>query len=265
MLCLDEMIPEYAKGVPFSPPGPRFVAEECPSVALARRARTLACDEVHLWHTAHMGCEWDESEFRGLLAKDEIGRMQRFHFPADRRNFLFCRGMLRILLASYLGASPADLLFTYSAHGKPSLATSSGNLEFNLSHSNGHVLIGITRGRKIGVDIECIDRDVKFNELAERFFSPAENREIAILPQQSRRNAFFACWTRKEAILKATGFGLSLPLDSFDVSVGADEEHVKVVSRWDDHRDWIVQSINVWQGYAAAAAVEAASTEPAPF
>src|ERR1043166_3077318 len=184
--------------------------------------------------------------------------MERFHFEGDRRNFLFCRGVLRILLACYLGASPAELLFAYSAHGKPSLAVPPGDLEFNLSHSNGLVLFAFNRGRRIGVDVEFIRHDLNVEEIATRFFSTAEQIEIRHLP--SKYDAFFHCWTRKEAFVKARGEGLSCPLDSFDVSVAPESDEVSLTIRPDssEGRHWHLHSLNSFPRYAAAVAVEAA-------
>src|SRR5439155_13239370 len=132
------------------------------------------------------------------------------------------RSMLRVLLASYLGTPPAELCFAYSAHGKPSLAAPSGRLEFNLSHSHGIVLFAFSQGRRVGVDVEYTRRDLNVQEIAGRFFSTAEN--CALTQCADMYDAFFHCWTRKEAFVKARGEGLSCPLDSFDVSVAPEEE-----------------------------------------
>jgi len=197
------------------------------------------------------------------LSEGETARMLRFHFEKDRKNFLLYRSMLRILLASYLGSPPAELCFAYSAHGKPTLAISSGTLEFNLSHSNGHFLVAITLGRKVGVDIEFLKRDLDVLEIAQRFFSSAEKRAIENLSDEFRHDAFFSCWTRKEAFVKARGEGLSCPLDSFDVSVMPDEEFVSLATRPDNSEadGWMLRSLNCFPGYKAAVAVEVSRNE----
>src|SRR5262249_25780855 len=187
---------------------------------------------------------------------DERERMARFRFANDRNNFLFCRSMLRILLASYLGTSPAELRFAYSAHGKPSLATPVGNLEFNLSHSQGIVLFAFSVQTKVGVDVEHIRRDLNVQEIAGRFFSAAEKR--ALMQRLDAYDAFFHCWTRKEAFVKARGEGLSCPLESFDVSVVPEDEDVCLATRPDstEAHNWQLCSMNFFPGYAAAVAVE---------
>ena len=183
--------------------------------------------------------------------------MARFRFGTDRNNFLFCRSMLRMLIASYLGASPAELHFAYSAHGKPSLAEPSGNLEFNLSHSHGMALFAFSRGRKIGVDVEHIRHDLNVQDIAGRFFSVAEQQELSQCSDMY--DAFFHCWTRKEAFVKARGEGLSCPLDSFDVSVVPQVEEVSLRTRPDpiESEMWRLRSLNLFPEYAAAVAIEA--------
>lgn len=235
---------------------PHIVVRDCSTVSLASQTHRLIGDEVHIWCANLSATGFDEQAFCKLLSTDEIGRMQRFHFQGDRRNFLFCRGMLRILLASYLGASPAELLFAYSAHGKPSLATLPGSVEFNLSHSNRNLLIAISQRRKIGVDIEFVRCELDVQEIAGRFFSREETRALMQLPTSLRYDAFFSCWTRKEAFVKARGEGLSWPLNSFDVSVMPDEDEVALVTR-PDHSEaerWSLRSLNCFSGYRAAVA-----------
>jgi len=124
-------------------------------------------------------------------------------------------------------------------------------------------LVAVALGRKVGVDIECLNRDLNVLEIAQRFFSPTERHAIEVLPGALRRDAFFACWTRKEAFVKARGEGLSCPLDSFDVSVMPDEQTVSLATRPDnseaDH--WTLRSLNCFLGYKAAVAVEVRKNE----
>jgi 4'-phosphopantetheinyl transferase len=213
--------------------------------------------EVHIWHAlpALHQLDLDASAF---LSPDEVERMQQFRFGTDRNNFLFCRSMLRMLLGSYLGASPAELCFAYSAHGKPSLAVPPGDLRFNVSHSAGVVLFAFNRGRRIGVDVESIRHDLNVEEIATRFFSTAEQIEIKQSPD--KYTAFFHCWTRKEAFVKARGEGLSCPLDSFDVSVSPECDEVSLTTRPDssEAQRWQLHSLNFLRGYAGAVAVEGA-------
>jgi len=230
-----------------------IVLRECP------RNVDYACsipdnEEIQIWY-AYPALHHLDLDTYGLLSRDEQERMARFRFETDRDNFLFYRSMLRVLLASYLGTPPAELCFAYSAHGKPSLAAPSGRLEFNLSHSHGIVLFAFSQGRRVGVDVEYVRRDLNVQEIAGRFFSAAENH--ALMQRSYMHDAFFHCWTRKEAFVKARGEGLSCPLDSFDVSV-APEEEVSLTTRPDacESQSWQLWSLSSFQGYAAAVAVE---------
>lgn len=218
---------------------------------------------VHIWRAlpALHHIDLDRSEF---LSPDEKERMARFRFGTDRHNFIFCRSMLRMLLASYLGTSPAELCFAYSAHGKPSLAVPSGDLEFNLSHSHGAVLFAFSRGRRIGVDVEFVRHDLKVEEIATRFFSSAE--QIVIKQSSDQYQAFFQCWTRKEAFVKARGEGLSCPLDSFDVSIGEQDE-VRLTTRPNasEADNWHLWSLKTLPGYSASVAVESEHSRGCQF
>jgi len=185
--------------------------------------------------------------------------MAQFRFEPDRRAFAFARGMLRTVLASYLSIDPREVRLSYSPQGKPSLAPpqSHSGVEFNLSHTAGYILMAISQGHTLGVDVEKLRSDFEVEELATRFFSPAERRSLMRLPKTERRRAFFHCWTRKESLLKARGGGLLLPLEDFDVSIGAGEETVKLVTRPDplEAKQWIILNVDVPDEYTAAVTV----------
>ena len=235
----------------------QIVMQECPVNPGDLRRLSLRPGEIHIWHAA-AEMHLPDLDRIVLLAPDERERMARFHFEKDRNNFLFCRSTLRMLLALYLGNPPAELCFAYSAHGKPSLAVPPGDIEFNISHSAGRVLFAFCRHCKIGVDVERIRQDLNVQEIAERFFSAAEKRELAQFQGGSRYKAFFNCWTRKEAFVKARGEGLSCPLGSFDVSVESDVEDVRLTMRPADAEtsSWKLYSLNSFVEHAAAVAVE---------
>jgi 4'-phosphopantetheinyl transferase len=160
----------------------------------------------------------------GVLSPDEMDRASRFHFERDRTRFVRCRSALRCLLAGYLGATAAEIRFEYLASGKPQIAPEDNprGLHFNVSHSADMALIAVGSALRLGVDIEKIRDDVDAAALAERFFSPRERAGLRALPAHLLVPGFFACWTRKEAFLKATGTGLSFPLAEFSVSTHPD-------------------------------------------
>ncbi|ACB94499.1 4'-phosphopantetheinyl transferase family protein [Beijerinckia indica] len=175
-------------------------------------------DAIDLWTWSLDIDSKERARLYAFLSDDEKARVERFVHGRHARRFITARGGLRERLASYTHETPASLCFAYGAQGKPSLAgqTASG-LTFNLSHSEGLAALGVTIGHDIGVDIEYI-RPLE-EDIAGHCFSPRECADLAALPPADRSRAFFQAWTRKEAFVKALGGGLSIPLDSFDVSL----------------------------------------------
>lgn len=165
--------------------------------------------------------------------------------------------MLRTLLAAYLGRGAAELSFSYAEKGKPSLADSQTAVNFNLAHSQGRALYAFSRGRELGVDLEFIREDLESEKIAVRFFSPAEVKRLELVPPELRKQAFFECWTRKEAYIKARGDGLSLPLDDFDVSLGPGEPAALLRNHKEPEEvaRWTMRSLDAPSGYAAALVV----------
>jgi 4'-phosphopantetheinyl transferase len=197
---------------------------------------------------------------RQLLSADEQARADRFHFDINRHHFIVARGRLRELLSHYLATSPAQIEFGYTSYGKPQLVSalpSGGDLQFNLAHSGGLALYAFTLVGEIGVDLEHIRPEFTGDEIARRFFSVAEVACLDQLPAAARHEAFFNCWTRKEAFIKAKGMGLSLALDQFDVTLTPGDPAALLGTKWDQHEaaQWSLQAIEIDEGYAAAVAV----------
>jgi 4'-phosphopantetheinyl transferase len=219
----------------------------------------LLSDEVHVWCAALEVTTSHLRYLQNMLSADELARASRFHFPKDRRRFIVARGVLRSLLGLYLGLEPRQLCFCYGAYGKPALVPTSGEagLRFNVSHSHELALYAVTYGREIGVDIEYIRTNVSCEEIAERFFSSRERALLRTLPAPLKYDAFFHCWTRKEAYIKARGEGLSLPLDQFDVAFAPGEPAALLATRWAPREAsrWVLRELTPGPGYAAALAV----------
>jgi 4'-phosphopantetheinyl transferase len=194
----------------------------------------------------------DVGRFRDVLSAQERERAARFRFERDRRRYILRHGKLRELLSDYLNCAPARICFAYNSFGKPSVA--GGALRFNVSHSHGTALFVFARGVEVGCDIERRDPRFVCDQIPERFFSALEAQTLRSLPASSRTRAFFNCWTRKEAFIKARGCGLSLPLDSFDVSLAPDEP--ALLLRGCD--GWSVQSCEPAPDYQAAIVAEGA-------
>jgi 4'-phosphopantetheinyl transferase len=216
-------------------------------------------DEVQLWRVDLEAIRAEESRWQKILSADESTRASRFHFSRDRQRFIAGRALLRIILAGYLATDPNSLRFSYSQKEKPSLGPphADSNVMFNISHSGAVVLLAITRGREIGVDVEQVRSDFELETIARRFFSTHEQNQLAAVPAEEKPTAFFRCWTRKEAYVKATGDGLSLPLSQFDVSLGAGEQNALLATRPDDSEKsrWLLRDIPSGPGYTAALCV----------
>ena len=181
-------------------------------------------EEVHVWQAGlEMSAGWLD-ELRATLSADELTRAAHFHFARDRARFVAAHGIVRDILGRYLEVAPARLEFSSNEYGKPALAGDfRDSLSFNLSHSGDLVVIAIARGREVGIDVELYAPDRADQAVAANYFSPAEVARLRAVPESLRARAFFNCWTRKEAYIKARGMGLSIPLDSFDVSLAPDE------------------------------------------
>ncbi len=215
----------------------------------------IDCESVHVWPAA-TDCPADiAGGFYKLLSPEEIARANRFRFEADRRAFVVAHGTRRVILSKYLRIAPGDIRFLYSDHGKPALAEPR-RLKFNASNSGSLSLIAVTLDVEIGLDLERMEAAENLEELACRSFDREETQELRSLPPEQKLQAFYACWTRKEAFLKAIGAGLAAPLDSFRVAFRAGEAP-RVVScsrRMGAAADWNLHDLAVDSNYAAALA-----------
>ncbi|MBI3823177.1 MAG: 4'-phosphopantetheinyl transferase superfamily protein [Planctomycetes bacterium] len=183
---------------------------------LNRPHHTIGANDVHVWHLLA-----DDVTDHGallaiyaLLTTDEQDRMARLKHEHDRNLFLLSRGLMRSVLASYLGCRPRDVQFAANNFGKPILQNAPA-LQFNLTHSRGAAALAVGGSREVGVDIERRERQVEYLALAQRFFTAAEAQHLLNIGEEKRSDAFFAIWTLKEAFVKAIGRGISFPLDAF--------------------------------------------------
>lgn len=225
-----------------------------------REAPVLATQDVHVWRFSLDQSPTIVNTFRRLLTPDEQMRADRFHFEKDRHNFIAARGCLRTIIAQYLKTLPHEVRFGYNDHGKPRLLNSGGAadpLHFNVTHSAGIALYAFTRLGEIGIDIEHINPEIAGADIAQRFFSANEIACLQRLPKGMQSRAFFNCWTRKEAFIKAKGVGLSLPLDQFDVALTPSEPVAILRTEWDENEAalWSLKPIDANPAYAAAVAL----------
>lgn len=221
---------------------------------------TLLENEVHVWRATLEVSEHSFTALHRLLAVDEHERASRFYFERDRYRWTIARGVLRSLLSQYLNVDPGELQFINNHYGKPTLASplASRHLQFNLSHSGDLALYAFACNRQVGIDIEHMCDDTEYLELARSHFSSAERTALLSLPLAQQREAFYLCWSRKEAYIKAKGRGLSLPLDQFDVSLVPGEPAALLASREDIQATerWSLRELAPGSRYAGALAVE---------
>lgn len=179
--------------------------------------------DVHVWLADMSTGSHRIDFFAALLSPDETARAERFVFEKDRKKYTIARGILRLLLADYTRMVPREILIGQKEKGKPFLMSSCDYpLKFNLSHAGDYAIYGFSENRELGIDIEQFKPMLDREQIVSRFFSKEEVEAYFRLPEKDRVRAFFSCWTRKEAFIKAIGDGLHYSLDSFSVPVEPD-------------------------------------------
>ncbi|MGH7565398.1 MAG: 4'-phosphopantetheinyl transferase family protein [Gemmatimonadota bacterium] len=221
----------------------------------------LEADVVHVWEIDLERPREEVARLEHLLPESDARRAARQPFEARRRDLVLSGVALRSILAAYLDVDPRTIRFVTDPGGKPRLDRrwNASPLAFNLSHSRGRALVALSMGCEVGVDVERLRRDLPIDRLAARFFSPREIAALRSTPDAVRPAAFFACWTRKEAFVKATGAGIfRQPLQSFAVSVepGVGPVPLVIPGHADEAERWRLESLDAGPGYAAAVAVE---------
>jgi 4'-phosphopantetheinyl transferase len=220
----------------------------------------LLHDDVHVWCARLDQSISSLERLTQTLSKDEHIRAERFQFEQDRQRFIIGRGLLRTILGYYLGIKPGRLHFCYGMYGKPALAEmpGTGTLRFSLAHADGLALYAVTRDREVGVDLEHMHHIAETEQIVDRYFSQREKAVFHSLTADKKQDAFFTYWTCKEAYLKASGEGLSRPLNQIDVLLGPGElarllsvdGDVKEASRW------TLQQLRPVPGFVATLVVE---------
>ncbi len=217
----------------------------------------LRPQEVHIWSARQPSTLPPDLE--ATLSRDECARAGRFHFPQHRLAYVFAHGVLRDVLSRYLHCPRGDIRFGQTSFGKPFLDETGGGraLEFNLAHAGDRVLVGLSRGRRIGVDVEKIRPIEDILSIAESYFTPQECAFIFRQQPLDRERAFLCCWTRKEAYVKAVGKGLSIPLNSFDTRINQETAvFLESGPGSTDEAIWQVANLDSGEGYVAAVAIE---------
>lgn len=224
---------------------------------------TLRSSTIHVWCAFLDQPGIVRDQLGKALSEDECNRARQFRFDRDRHRYIVGRGVLRDILGRYLGLPAEMLKFEYGDFGKPRLASASGHraIRFNVAHSDALAVYAVSLGHEVGVDVERVRPIPELLSIAKQFFSPREYAALLALPDNSREDAFFNCWTRKEAYLKAGGQGLSEPLDQFDVSIDDKAELLAVRNASEEPRQWELTALVPAPGYKAALAVRAFGLE----
>jgi 4'-phosphopantetheinyl transferase len=220
--------------------------------------------EVHVWRGSLEETSVSVARLESVLCEQEMLRADRWRFERDRRRFVVARGTLRTLLGRYLGVDPASVRFGYGRYGKPVLLDQpgQGRLCFNVAHSEDLALYLFARDQEVGVDLERVRPIRQMEQVARCCFSEFERAALQRVHPSERTEAFYACWTRKEAYAKARGDGLALRLDSFDVSLAPGEPARLLGVRPSPDGGsrmpgpWSLRSLDPGSGYVGALAVE---------
>ena len=215
---------------------------------------------VHVWYVDLSAADTCVPTPESVLSLDERARAAGMVQGENRRRFVVSRAVLRCLLSQYAEVAPEQLRFDYGPHGKPELASTglAQGLGFNMSHSGDVILYAVARGRSIGIDVEHERPRSNFMRIAERFFSVEECEALHAFPDRDRPSAFYRCWTRKEAYIKARGDGITAGLDTFGVSLGADAALMSSDEGQAELTRWQMQTLDPAPGYVAALCAEGA-------
>ena len=227
-------------------------------------APMLGEGEVHVWIVE---VDTPRATLAGLeiLSDDERYRASRFRFEIDRTRFMRRRAALRVILGGYLDSSPSSITYAENAYGRPELAgdRAATGLSFNTSHSDAIALIAISRSRLLGVDIERLRPLVEAENIAATYFAASEAAAFAALDPTDRVAGFYNAWTRKEAVVKALGGGLSIPLDAFEVALQPGESAAILACRFDPKLVEKLQlsHLHCCAGYTGALACDAGALD----
>lgn len=217
---------------------------------------TLQTNQVHVWRASLKRNEMELAELLNLLDIQEKNRAAKFISEQAKNNFIAARGILRSLLAKYLHVKPQDLVFKQGQYGK--LYLDSSILQFNISHSHDLALFIFALHQPVGIDVEFIRDDFDFVHIAQRFFSKKETADLLTLLPNQQLHAFFNCWSRKEAFIKAIGKGIFFALDEFSVEVSNKQEgrlQLHITDPEFNAKDWSLEALNPADGYVGAFAI----------
>ncbi len=214
-------------------------------------------NKIYIWKINLENSKYNPGDLLQILSEDEISQADRITSPAGQNRFIIGRGYLRIILGACIKTDPGKIQYTYNSFGKPFLSPAHRNpVRFNLSNSRSTALIAVSKGYEIGIDLEYIKTNRDFERLADRYFHRRETADLMKLPRTERIEAFYNCWCRKEAYIKARGMGMAIPLDQFRVSVNPDEPPLLLSTEHDPgaYQCWGLKQISPGNDFAGAVA-----------
>ncbi|WP_447969013.1 4'-phosphopantetheinyl transferase family protein [Nitrospira sp. M1] len=231
-----------------------------------KQSMTLPPHVVHIWKVGLTPQEHQLPELQRLLSTDEIERAQRLKFQEHRHAFIAARSALRLIISRYLQVEASSLVFSHGPQGKPFLKQPAQDppLFFNLSHTQHFALYAFALNQEVGIDLEYAHRTLSYQSLIERICSEQEKAIISAMSQSEQKQSFLTCWTRKEAYVKATGKGLSFPLQDITVSLPPVPTALLKVSGHDEEPSrWTMHEIQVDRDHVAALVVAGQNWKPA--
>lgn len=219
----------------------------------------LSNDQVHIWRINLKQNFQQIPALTKLLNLKEQDRAERFKVKKAKNNFIIARGVLRLLLAKYLCITPKEIVFKQNSYGKPLLNCEP--IKFNISHANDYALFIFAKNYHVGIDVESVRNDFDFIAIAQKFFSQQEIAALLNIPQEQQIQAFFNCWSRKEAFIKGIGTGIFFALDKFAVEV-CNKTSGKLKLDIDEEKlfelqsvNWSLEALNPGNGHVGAFAV----------
>ena len=224
----------------------------------------LSKNDVHVWRI-YNNCIIHNAEMISFLSPSEIEKAKRFRVEGSKDKYVAARSSLRIILGAYLNVSPSDIQFSHTPQGKPyvNVDSESTGIQFNLSHSKDLTLIAVTNTRHVGIDVEYIRPISEMGQLVERFFSFDEKQIYTSNILEDNIKVFYKLWTRKEALSKALGYGLTIPLDKLDVSNSFDEDDGELLFAYGfgNVSKWSFYDINLVADYSSSLIVEGSGVQ----
>ncbi|MEO8211506.1 MAG: 4'-phosphopantetheinyl transferase superfamily protein [bacterium] len=220
----------------------------------------IPANEIHIYQSTLEKTAAEINDLESILSTDELTKAYRYKFEADKNNYIVCRALLRNILSDYLSIKPSLITFSYYEKGKPYINNSF--IKFNLAHSHNYAVFAFTPGKEVGIDIEYYRELQDALQIAKRYFSKSEIEEFENTSHENIKIAFFNCWTRKEAFIKAVGEGLSYPLADFSVTLNPEDPKILwIKTKPNEIKKWSLHDIKVKENYISSLAIKSNDSE----